>query len=162
MSTTALMVTGHRPQHLVPGQSDWICSELRRVIDKVQPDVAISGLALGVDTWFATTVLDYPCDLYAYCPGPWQADRWPIPDQTVWANLRSMAAKVFDESPQYHPGAFHARNQAMVNHASEAIVVWNGKRSGGTYDALRRIHLAGHPFIHIRPDGSPTTRIHPV
>lgn len=156
---TSLMVTGHRPQHLQPRQSDWICSELRRIVEKVQPDVMISGLALGVDTWFAQIALDYPIDLHAYCPGPWQANRWPADDQTVWRNLRSMSAKVIDEISTFDMGAFHRRNQLMVDAADMAIAVWNGKQSGGTFDAICRIRTARIPLIHVRPNGDPTTII---
>ena len=62
-----LMVTGHRPKDL-GGYSDnptqeWIRQELRRVLLKAKKKYGdnleiISGMALGVDTWWAEEVLD--------------------------------------------------------------------------------------------------------
>jgi len=72
-----LMVTGHRPKDLGgysnnPTQ-EWIRQELRRILLKAQVRYGtdleiISGMALGVDTWWAEEALALGVPLLAYVP----------------------------------------------------------------------------------------------
>lgn len=85
-----VMVTGHRPQHMSGEQIEWGQSELERVGRRLRDErgmrIGISGMALGADTWWATTTLHLGLDLWSFIPFPQQSHRWGQVDREVWQN----------------------------------------------------------------------------
>jgi uncharacterized phage-like protein YoqJ len=121
----------------------------------------ISGLALGVDTWWAQAVLDAGLDLWTFVPFGEQPARWNKTQRAEWQRLRAAAARdvVVDAIPDGVPTTrrgtvvnqlLHRRNRAMVHRADAVIAVWEPHRtSGGTYHAIQA--ASGKPLIHINP-----------
>ena len=72
MSGLAVALTGHRPQHLDAQQSAWarvvIPQVMARLVTVYGMRVAISGMALGADTWWALAALSAGVELHAYIP----------------------------------------------------------------------------------------------
>jgi len=64
--------TGHRPQHLDPSAIHWVQEKLTAgavwLRDERGMKVGITGMALGVDTWWAHAVLAAGLELHAYIP----------------------------------------------------------------------------------------------
>lgn len=151
-------VTGHRPQHLSAEDSLWIMGEFERLMVKLSPSVAISGMALGADTWWAQAALDLHVPVHAYVPFPEQDSRWRASDRKIYKDLLSRAAEITVVCPGYNPSAFELRNRAMVDSCDLLVAAWNGKRSGGTFNAVRYAEKVEREIIHVDPTRCLTTR----
>lgn len=153
----SVALTGHRRQSLTPDQRTWVADTLRDVVApgfaaRYGTTEAISGMALGADTWWAQAALDAGLDLAAYLPSPDQANRWQSGDREVWASLRSRASREVVLGPTYSVRLLHARNDAMLRDADALIAVWlPDKTTGGTYGALRKAQRTGLPVLHVDP-----------
>jgi uncharacterized phage-like protein YoqJ len=151
-------VTGHRPQHLNAEDGFWIQDEFERLMVKLSPSVAISGMALGADTWWAETALNLRVPLHAYVPFLGQDSRWRASDREFYRDLLERATEVIIVCPEYGPGAFELRNRAMVDNCDLLVAAWNGKRSGGTFNAVRYAEKIGRRIVHVDPTRRLTTR----
>ena len=151
-------VTGHRPQHLRVEDGYWIQGEFDRLTAKLQPEIGISGMALGADTWWADAVLRAAVPLHAYVPFPGQDARWREDDRIFYRKLLAEATKVVTVCPEYRPSAFEERNRAMVDACDLLIAAWNGKRSGGTFNALQYALRVGRDVVYVDPVRRTTTR----
>jgi uncharacterized phage-like protein YoqJ len=146
---TIAAVTGHR--QLSPDQQLFVESELDRVMEKFAAEVAISGMALGVDTWWAEIALERGVALHAYLPFPAQADRWPTEAQERYLRLLELATEVVTVAPTYRPSAFQERNQAMVEACDVLVGVWDGRRTGGTWNCLEYARQVGRELVLVNP-----------
>ena len=137
--------TGHRPKSLPCGYNEEhpacikIKSQLRRlivgVIEKKKVTRFVSGMAIGVDTWAAETVLDLKDDypnitLEAAIPCRNQAASWNVKNRERYENLLSQCDKVTVLQEQYTVDCMQKRNEYMVDKADYVIAVWNGNPSG--------------------------------
>lgn len=166
----AVMITGHRPASLPYGynENDARCRELRITLgaliaslrDAGQADF-ITGMALGVDTWFAELCMARDVQLHAFVPFTGQEKRWPEASQARYHRILGDCTTRRITSPSIQAGApghlirdaLLERNSRMLEHASIVIAVWNGEESGGTWDAVRKARAAGKLVIHVSPDG---------
>lgn len=160
--------TGHRPQHLSPDAREWIRPELDRVAAKLRDEhgtrVGISGMAIGVDQWWARSVLRAGLELWAYVPFPQQPDPWDDEDRAEWADLIKRAAGVKTFGQSYSVKLLHARNDGMLADADAVVAVHRAaKTTGGTASAVKKATRRRLPIIHLDPD-TQTVRLvhHPV
>lgn len=156
-------MTGHRAEHFdntPAGTVVWVRRELLRIAEKLRDRygtrIAISGMATGVDLWWADAALHAGLQLHAYIPFPQQASRWRRPaDVREWHRLRGLATeeKVLYDHPDVRH--LHARNRAMLKASDACVCVWNpSKRSGGTWQAINDAYriLPGREYgIHVDP-----------
>ena len=145
-------VTGHRPQHLTDEQARWAQSELDRLAVKVRDhhgaQVAISGGALGADTWWARAALRADLRLWAYVPCLAQPSRWQPQDQRTWRQILSLADRTLVLAADYDVRLLHARNGFMIRDADLLIAVWDpAKTTGGTASAVRDARAAGKTLV---------------
>lgn len=142
-------LTGHR--QLPDDEAIFARAEIRRIARKLRDEhetkVAISGLALGCDTWWANEALDAGLELHAYIPWSGQADRWAEADRKTWAYLRSAAQRerLFGET--YNVRTLHVRNAAMTVAGDVVVVVTDGRATGGTASTMERARILGKPRI---------------
>lgn len=139
-----VMVTGHRPKDIPAAVQPWCKEQLNVLISDLDVDAAVSGMALGADTWWVESALQANVPFVAAIPCPGQPDRWPTAQQTYWAELVEQAAVRVLVSDHYHRGVFHERNKWMVRNSDHVVAVWTGKTSGGTFHAVseaRKLHL---------------------
>lgn len=153
---TVAAVTGHR--QLSPDQQLFVESELERVMDKLAPQVAISGMALGVDTWWAEIALERGVALHAYVPFPTQASRWPAAAQDRYRGLLELAAEVVTIAPTYRRRVFQERNEAMVDACDVLVGVWDGRHTGGTWNCLEYARRVGRELVLVDPASRRTVR----
>lgn len=159
---SSVMVTGHRPRLLNPGQAEFARTELARLAVKVRAEhgarEAISGLALGSDTWWALAGLDAGLSLAAYVPCEAQADRWCAMDRAVWRLLRGAADREVVVGSRADAATFHARNDAMLNDADLVVAVADPNRStGGTAATMRKALGRGLPVVLVDVRGMRTS-----
>jgi hypothetical protein len=166
------MVTGHR--ELAAEEADWVRGRLADCVawlrDVHDTTVAISGMALGVDTTWAQVALDAGLALHAYVPFPQQPDRWPEPDREEWSKLlaRATEAHTVGDLNNVDPGRrrfevirlLHARNDAMLRATSGVAVaaLRASATTGGTYSCVEKARRRGLTVVHIEPE-SRTTRL---
>lgn len=152
----SVALTGHRRAGLSADGAAWVRDTLpevaRGLAGRYGTTEAISGLALGSDTWWARAALDAGLELAAYLPCPQQADRWHPDDRAVWADLRRAASREVVHSPVYSVSALHGRNAAMLADCDALVGVHDPSvTTGGTATVLRRAHFLRRPVLHLDP-----------
>lgn len=152
-----VMVTGHRPQGLTEEQAAFAKRALMACGRQLKRDFgtveAISGMALGVDTWWAMAALNLKLDLAAYIPFPQQPEPWSASDQFRWTKLREKANREVICGDEFSVRLLHIRNDAMIKDADLAIAVWSPSQlRGGTASAVQKIRKRGMPMILIDLD----------
>ena len=148
-------VTGHRS---VPaGDMAWYRSELRRVLEKLEPSVFYSGMALGVDQEAAQVALDIGVPLVAVVPYPSQASKWPAAEQARYRELLGRAKETVMVSGRDPVGrseyvAMLLRRDDVLVELSEVVVAcWSGRASGGTWHTMKTAGRLGRPLVLIQP-----------
>lgn len=151
-----LAVTGHRPPK-IGGYSDTaplrvaIRTQLRDILLALQPEFAISGMALGVDQDFAAEALALKIPLIAAVPFRGQELAWPSTSQQHFHALLAQAAEVvYVSTGGYAAWKMQRRNEWMVDHCDQLIAVWDGS-SGGTAHCVRYAESRGRDIIRINP-----------
>lgn len=149
-----VLVTGHRPDKLggyTPNPTRervraWLGEQLDLLREEHPFLVAISGMALGVDTWFAEEALARGIALHAYLPFPEQDARWNAWDQAHYRALLQGAERVIVVSPSpYAAWKMLRRNEAMVADAALGLAVWDGS-PGGTAHCVAKARARGLPL----------------
>lgn len=152
-----VMVTGHRPQGMTAEQAAFSKRALMACGRQLKSDFgtveAISGMALGVDTWWALVALKLDLDLAAYIPFPQQPQPWAQSDKDLWGELRQKATREVVCGESFSVRMLHARNDAMIKDADLAIAAWSPSQlRGGTASAVQKIRKRGMPMILIDLD----------
>lgn len=162
----AVMLTGHRPQHLHPTARPWVRSELERLALKFRDEygttVGVSGMAIGSDLWWADAAVKAGLKLSAHVPFPQQPDKWGQGDRDEWSRLCRLAHTLKTYGGYYDVKTLHARNNGMVREAQEAdgaaIAVWDPRKTeGGTASVVEKLTTTGLPIIHVNPETRTTT-----
>lgn len=140
MSTDPFRIafTGHRPSQLGGYHSNDLQTAVREALFETLADavtdgpvVAMSGMALGVDTWAAEACVELGIPFIAAVPFKGQESRWPHRSQVVYKNLLDKAQEVVVVSPgTCSAQAMHHRNEYMVDWANGIIAVWDGSPGG--------------------------------
>lgn len=156
-----VMVTGHRPQKLggyggSPTQFRvrvWLRGRLVALKQRHGAQlVAISGMALGVDQWFAeeALALGIPFDAYVPCDG--QDSTWPRMSQLNYRAGLGHARNVIVVSPgPYAAWKMQRRNEAMVDAAQDHLAVRDGEEKGGTWNCVRYMRQKGVEPVIFNP-----------
>lgn len=136
--------TGHRSKFF-PGKYDetheWIVSireNLRQKLDIVRPDWIISGMALGWDMIAAEVGIELGIPVHCYIPFREQGSKWPPKSLERYNGIIDAADCLFICSKEYHPGAFHKRDELMVRNSDIVYALWNPVvNTGGTYHTVK-------------------------
>lgn len=144
-----IMITGHRPNKLGGYSMDSAINkivegELRKVVSTLDPavDIAICGMAQGVDQLFANICMEFGIPVHAYVPFEGQESKWPTIAQKKYRSLINQCDDVVVCAAHSSKGAFLFRNALMVRNSDSAIAVWDGS-PGGTAHAVSLIKIAG-------------------
>lgn len=153
--------TGHRPEKMsFFGEDDPLCKELKNrlseEIEKLIKDGAemfCTGMALGVDTWAAESVLElqekYPqIKLTAVIPCPEQSQHWSKKDQIRYNSILTRCSKKITTSDFYSKGCMMVRNKALVDMCDILIAVFNGEK-GGTMQTVNYAKRKGKKTVMI-------------
>lgn len=144
--------TGHRPEKL-GGYGQDIAHRLVKIageyLDELKPDTVISGMALGWDQALAAAAMARGFEWWAYVPFRGQEKMWPDGAKKLYHEMLSRANAVhYVCSPGYAGWKMQARNEAMVDHATHVLALWNGDGSGGTWNCVRYAQMTNKPIIN--------------
>lgn len=142
--------TGHRPEKFPfrygvdKAKHNKYLEELEKMIELAINEYGItnfiSGMALGVDSDFAQTVLKlkekYPVTLECVIPYSDYSVRWSFEDEKRNYEILKSADKVTLVSDRYFNGCLFKRNRYMVDKSDLVIAVFNGEKKGGTFYTL--------------------------
>ena len=159
-----VMITGHRPAKLGgynPGnpKRQQIGAKFNEIFDRAiiaankknQTVVAISGMALGCDQWWANQAIDEGLEVHAYVPFEGQENRWPQSAQQYYNALLNKCKRiVISCSGMYAPWKMQKRNRDMVDNADFCIAVWDGT-NGGTGNCVSYIIQKRKPLLIVDP-----------
>lgn len=152
MERHACCVTGHRPRGFLwnyynaslPPQLKYLNAMRKEVLALIESGRTdfLAGGALGVDTDFAETVLNfrdikYPdLHLEIAVPCPDQEKHWALKDQDRYRKILQGANTVTAVSPHYTNYCMQKRNRYMVDASDVVLAFWNGEERGGTYNTI--------------------------
>ena len=134
--------SGHRPNKLggfkLPNPTyNYIYAKIENALKELKPEKVISGMALGVDQWAAVIAARLDIPFLAAIPFEGQELAWPAESQKAFNILRKLAAEEVIVSPGgYAANKMQIRNEWMVDHCDMLIAVYNGDKSGGTYNCI--------------------------
>lgn len=121
----------------------------------------ISGLAIGVDMLAAESVAyvrtltpDLPVTLTGAMPFPSQPNKWPEPTRQHWNDICTLCDEVVATSADpYHPSKMQIRNIWMVDASNYVIAIWDGTKSGGTWNCIKYALSTGKLVFAIQAVG---------
>lgn len=152
---------GHRPDKLPNKETGYklpnptynkICQELAAVLKNLNPDKAISGMALGVDQWAAFVCVKLGIPFVAAVPFLEQERMWPEESKRIYNRLLDKAKEVIIVSEGgYAPAKMQIRNEFMVNACDTLIAVYNGDKTGGTANCVAYAEKMKKPIHRIIP-----------
>lgn len=159
--------TGHRPDdrrpwhgvgtwrdvHIHTGVQRWLGEQLDQLLEQASQQGrklrAVSGFAVGVDTWYFQEALRRGIATTAAIPFVGQERTWPIASQKLYHELLARADEVVnvgnhfvitEKDPPLQLGEvrklMHARDRYMVNRCHLILEVWDGS-PGGTGATVR-------------------------
>lgn len=134
--------TGHRLGPKVGGFSNTV---LKKMVETAQewmaqekPTAVLSGMAIGWDMAIAIAAIRLDIELTCVIPFPGQEKQWPQESQERYQKILKKAKnKVIVHDGPYEPWKMHARNEWLVDNSDLLLALWDGKRSGGTYNCIQ-------------------------
>jgi len=153
-----IAITGHRPNKLGNDYSLTsplllhIKAILQEQINIYQPEFMISGMALGIDTLWATLAIENNIKLIAAVPFKSQHIKWTIKSQEIYFDLLSKAHQMINISGAdgYNLDYMQLRNEWMVDNCDMLIAVWDGT-PGGTCNCFRYANKRNKNIFRINP-----------
>lgn len=166
----AVCFTGHRPNDSFGYDPKNWRGVYNKVLEAINDQynkgkrVFIHGGAQGLDQIAARAVLrfkeDHP-DVRSIMAVPFEAQSTPwrrfgddgFFGHNEWMKLREQSETfVLYDDPANDPDSakkLNQRNDWMIDHSSAIIAMWNGKTSGGTYNAMSEAKKRGHEFVNV-------------
>jgi uncharacterized phage-like protein YoqJ len=148
--------TGHRPDKLmgykIPNPMyNWIKNQLTNTLKKIKPTSAISGMALGVDTWAVEVCIDLNIPYVSAIPFKGQENYWPEHSRKYYNELLMKASKIHIVNTGGFAGwKMQNRNEWMVDNSDLLIAVFNGS-DGGTKNCYDYAVKKNKEIIRINP-----------
>lgn len=151
-SVDVLGVTGHRPDKL-GGFSDKAQHKVylyaRERLRELSPNLVLTGMAQGWDIAIGLACINLGLDFIAYVPFEGQELMWPGAAQKEYHHILSFAQSVkIISKGGYAPSKMMARNLAVVDDCDVLLALWNGDRTGGTWNAVETALEVNHPIIN--------------
>lgn len=139
--------SGHRPQK-IGGFTDAVAEALmltaRQTIKERQPELVLTGMALGWDQAIALACLRMGVQFHAYLPHPAYSNRWPDDTRRRYDKLLQGAARIVQcHKPNTPPTTANLmrRNQMIVDASDAMLFLYSGTKEGTTHHAWQ---LAAH------------------
>lgn len=161
-----IAITGHRPNklnndyNLIGPLTQAIRARLIDVIAQYKPTQMISGMALGIDTLWASLALGMRIPLIAAIPFKGQELMWSNYSLTMYYDILELASEIIivdrnlgldghicdpetpfqcylrEQNTPYNKYSMQLRNQWMVNNCDMLVAIWDGSE-GGTANCVK-------------------------
>lgn len=156
-------VTGHRPkgfpfEYNLDGNLNMeyqilLEMKIRRLIHEGYSDF-ISGMAEGADIDFAKTVIGLRhvyefVSLEAALPYPFVMPQKPTDRHFDKKEILEECDSITVLSSHYYKGCMQKRNRYMVDKSDLVFAIWNGEKSGGTWDTIKYALTQNKKIIYI-------------
>ena len=162
----ACAFTGHRPMRYSFGYDEEHekCIRLKSVLTNhiiALADAGVTtfytGMALGVDQWAATIVLNLKeklCNLrlIAVLSCETQANKWSVDQRERYFNTLAECDDVITLNGHHTPTCMFERNRYLVDHAEYLLAVYDNGVRGGTAHTVQYAVEKGRKIISIHPD----------
>jgi len=128
--------------------------------DSPDPVTFISGMAIGADQLFATSIIwlkeiGINCRLLAAVPFKGQEGKWPQKSRDKFTEILAKCDEVvYVSDPGYAAWKMQKRNVWMVDQVGKdgiVLAVWDGSQSGGTFNCVTYAIEQGCRIIHFSP-----------
>ena len=126
-------VTGHRPERIIGRQNDikyWLEGQIKNLLACYDEVLLIDGMAPGVDQLAALAALKVGAQVSCYFPY-----KKKLHDVQKYIVENAKECRYMYE--KFQDGCFIDRDRRMVDDCDILIVVWDGKKYGGTYATYR-------------------------
>ena len=166
MDIQAVAFSGHRPKKL-PWKYDETspdCVALKKALrENIDGFIAqgilhyLSGMAEGVDTWAAETVLEArethkKIKLHCVLPCVGQADAWSAASRERYRAILNLADGVFYVNRERRRNCMLERDRFLVSHSTILFAVYNGEKRGGTAATVRYARKMGREIFVLLPE----------
>lgn len=147
--------TGHRPDKLIGGWDNWdrhyleLTELLIEALEHHKPRQVISGFALGFDLALAKASICLSVPTIAYIPCQNQEIKWKSFYKKEYINLLEKCDQYTLISEKYDNFCMQKRNIAMVNDSDAVIALYNGDKSGGTYNCINFAQKQNKKIINL-------------
>jgi len=151
-------ITGHRPQKVggfsLPNPTYIkVCKEIESHLKRLNPYKVISGMALGVDSWFVNISIKLGIPFIAAVPFKGQEESWSDKDKRIYNRFLEKAEEVIIVSPGgFSKEKFQIRNQYIVDNCDLLIAVFNGEPGSGTANCVKYAQEKKREIIFINPE----------
>jgi uncharacterized phage-like protein YoqJ len=146
-------VTGHRPDKLGVGRWSgydrtnplrvWIREQMKVHLKALQPEYAISGMAIGVDQDFVDVCIKLAIPFVAAVPFVGQERQWPALARAEYTLMLALAKEVVVVCEGgYERWKMQARNEWVVDRSNVLIAVFDGSQ-GGTANTVNYADRVG-------------------
>lgn len=140
-----LGVTGHRPAKL-GGYGENIMLLLyqfgKRKLEELDPNMVITGMALGWDQVIAQVCIDIDIPFTAAIPCLNQDKMWPDGSKDYYKKLLNKAEEIQIVTPgPYAAWKMNKRNEYIVDLSDHMLSLWDGTKAGGTYHCINYAQL---------------------
>ena len=144
--------TGHRPLGLGGYGAEHIAPVFKLVyqwLQENQPELVLSGMALGFDTILADAAQILKIPFHAYIPCLEHSSKWPTDSHITYDRLLEKAKRViFTSYAPYSSTCMQKRNEALVDDCHFLLAYWNGSR-GGTKNCIDYAISQKVPMINL-------------
>ena len=122
------------------------------IIPSYHPSKIISGMAIGFDQALALAALELEIPLIAAVPFVGQESIWPQAAKNRYHEILKQAAEVVIVCEGgFAPHKFEVRNRWMIDNAESVLALWNGMKSGGTWNAVKYATSVKKPLFNLWP-----------
>jgi uncharacterized phage-like protein YoqJ len=122
---------------------------IRAKLLELNPELCISGMALGVDQWAAEICIELCCPFEAAIPCLGQENIWPPGARQHYRDLLAKAQRIhYVSEGGYTMEAMRKRNEYMVDACDILLAVYKESSGGGTGLAIKYAKKCGKP-VHI-------------
>jgi uncharacterized phage-like protein YoqJ len=150
MSNLVLGFTGHRPERIIDYNETRLLSLCNAIIDKYQPDLIITGMALGWDSCIAQSAIEKEIEFDAAIPFLGQELKWLGSDRKKYHRILKSARNIqIISEGGFTPTKMQKRNQYIVDNCDILIALWDGKEYGGTWNCIRYGKEKGKKIVNV-------------
>jgi len=150
-------ITGHRPQKVggfsLPNPTYIkVCKEIEKHLRELKPYKVISGMALGVDSWFCSIATKLNIPFIAAIPFKDQESVWQDKDKKIYLRFLEKAEDVIIvSSGGFSKEKMQIRNEYIVDNCDILIAVFNKELGGGTANCVKYAEEKKREIIFINP-----------